>query len=90
MKILFFQLIQNFYYLVPAMSFTAYDIASWLGNKKLISLIESHGGKSGGNLLIGSDLLKNNIVLYLRHYYMKIKNLVWPSLNIEEARSSEE
>jgi ankyrin repeat protein len=78
------------YYLVPVISFTAYDIASWLGNEKLISLIESQGGRSGGNWLIGSGLLKNSIGLHLRHYYMGIKNLIWSSLNIEETRSSGE
>ncbi len=63
--------------------FTAYDIASWLRNNKLLATIEQRGGQSTGNRLIGSSFAKS-IGHSLRRYFVGYKNLIWPSLNKEE------
>jgi ankyrin repeat protein len=71
---------------LPTAEFTAYDIASWLGNDELIKLIMLNGGISAGNWLIDSGLAKMTIGLLIRRYRTSLKKLLWPS-NLEETHT---
>ncbi len=58
--------------------FTPHDIASWLGNDKLVDFIEYHGGKYSGNWIIGAEWEKKRFGQTLRSNYLDFQNLVWP------------
>jgi hypothetical protein len=75
-------------YFVPTVCFTPHDIASWLGNNKLVDFIENHGGKGSGNWIIGTEWAKKRFGKALRSNYLDFQDVVWPFLNREVRQSS--
>jgi hypothetical protein len=77
-----------FSYFVPTVCFTPHDIASWLGNNKLVDFIENHGGKGSENWIIGAEWAKKRFAQALRSNYLDFQDVVWPFLNREVRQSS--